>query len=271
MDDKNLKFKINAIKAFIKTNEKYINDSQVEAVATLDESIRVKNENCEIGQQEEDDISAANLNNNKNHNDSNSSIDNLSMNEALDNDNEDSQFSNTSLSNNIKPNGIKKPAYSYAQLIAQAILSSNEKQLTLNQIYMFISRTYPYYKLNDKGWQNSIRHNLSLNRYFVKVARHQNEPGKGSFWRVDDKCEAKVIEQAYQSKRSRSITSYNDATTNNNNEMKRNLENNHTEVDASLSPLSNATAVTLPSPTLSLNQKDSNDIDVSQQMGKLFY
>jgi hypothetical protein len=71
---------------------------------------------------------------------------------------------------------------------------------------MFISKMYPYYKLNDKGWQNSIRHNLSLNRYFVKIARQQNEPGKGSFWRVDDKCESKVIEQAYQRKRTRSIT-----------------------------------------------------------------
>ena len=102
-------------------------------------------------------------------------------------------------------NSGKKPPYSYAQLIAQAISSSDEQQLTLSQIYSFIASKYNYYKLDDKGWQNSIRHNLSLNRHFVKVARNQNEPGKGSFWRIEPTNEIKVIEQAFNRK-SRSST-----------------------------------------------------------------
>jgi len=106
---------------------------------------------------------------------------------------------------NYSSGSTKKPPYSYAQLIAQAISSSDEQQLTLSQIYSFIASKYNYYKLDDKGWQNSIRHNLSLNRHFVKVARNQNEPGKGSFWRIEPTNEIKVIEQAFNRK-SRSST-----------------------------------------------------------------
>lgn len=98
-----------------------------------------------------------------------------------------------------------KPPYSYAQLIVQAIASAQDKQLTLSGIYSYITKHYPYYRTADKGWQNSIRHNLSLNRYFIKVPRSQEEPGKGSFWRIDPQSESKLIEQAFRRRRQRGV------------------------------------------------------------------
>ncbi|XP_071039221.1 forkhead box protein K1 isoform X2 [Parasteatoda tepidariorum] len=99
----------------------------------------------------------------------------------------------------------QKPPFSYAQLIVQAISSAQDRQLTLNEIYSYITKNYPFYRTADRGWQNSIRHNLSLNRHFVKVPRPQEEPGKGSFWKIDSQSESKLIEQAFRRRRQRGV------------------------------------------------------------------
>ncbi|KAI8073379.1 fork head domain-containing protein, partial [Gongronella butleri] len=78
-----------------------------------------------------------------------------------------------------------KPPYSYATLIAHALLSSEHRRLTLSDIYQWITQHYPFYTMSEHGWQNSIRHNLSLNKAFVRLQRSSSQcSGKGSFWTI---------------------------------------------------------------------------------------
>jgi forkhead protein FKH len=46
--------------------------------------------------------------------------------------------------------------------------------------------------------QNSIRHNLSLNRAFDKVARSTDEPGKGMKWQIVPEAREEMIRTAYK-------------------------------------------------------------------------
>ncbi|KIW88720.1 uncharacterized protein Z519_10766 [Cladophialophora bantiana CBS 173.52] len=91
-----------------------------------------------------------------------------------------------------------KPPFSYATMIAQAIFSSEEEKLTLSNIYSFIADKYAFYRHSNSGWQNSIRHNLSLNKAFQKVPRRTDEPGKGMKWQI-----APEFRQEYWKKQAR--------------------------------------------------------------------
>ncbi|GAA6001417.1 hypothetical protein JCM10207_006656 [Rhodosporidiobolus poonsookiae] len=82
-------------------------------------------------------------------------------------------------------NPFAKPPYTYASLIAQAVQSSEAKKLTMHEVQEWIVGRWPYFKDNQNGWQNSIRHNLTPARGFLKVVRRADEPGKGSFWQID--------------------------------------------------------------------------------------
>ncbi|CAL5874124.1 uncharacterized protein PFLUO_LOCUS8411 [Penicillium psychrofluorescens] len=86
-----------------------------------------------------------------------------------------------------------KPPYSYATLIGMSILRALNRRLTLAQIYKWISDTFSYYKNSDAGWQNSIRHNLSLNKAFIKQERPKDDPGKGNYWAIEPGMEMQFL------------------------------------------------------------------------------
>lgn len=86
-----------------------------------------------------------------------------------------------------------KPPYSYATLIGMAILRSPNRKLTLSQIYQWINDTFRWYGQSKSGWQNSIRHNLSLNKAFRKQERPKSDPGKGHYWLVEPGCEHQFL------------------------------------------------------------------------------
>ncbi|KZW03669.1 winged helix DNA-binding domain-containing protein, partial [Exidia glandulosa HHB12029] len=59
-----------------------------------------------------------------------------------------------------------------------ALKGSPKGRLTLEEMYKAIEERFPFY-MTYKPYRNSIRHNLSLNSMFIKVARPITDPGKG--------------------------------------------------------------------------------------------
>ena len=61
-----------------------------------------------------------------------------------------------------------KPNLTYPQLIAEALRNSPDDMLFLSDIYQAICTKYPYYKMENKKWQDAIRYTLSVNKRFTQ-------------------------------------------------------------------------------------------------------
>ncbi|KAI9755779.1 MAG: hypothetical protein M4579_004142 [Chaenotheca gracillima] len=73
----------------------------------------------------------------------------------------------------------------YAKLIYRALMSVPEHKMVLKEIYdWFIAHTDKNKNPSEKGWQNSIRHNLSMNGAFRKVEQEpsSDDTKKGFIW-----------------------------------------------------------------------------------------
>ena len=66
-----------------------------------------------------------------------------------------------------------------------AIESSPTKSTALNEIYRWMTPNYSYFAPNNKTWKSTIRHNLAVNKAFVKKPRPESSKGLGCLWTVD--------------------------------------------------------------------------------------
>ncbi|KAJ3359690.1 hypothetical protein HDU91_004837 [Kappamyces sp. JEL0680] len=84
----------------------------------------------------------------------------------------------------VMESGTPRPVLSYNELIIEAINSTECGMMSLQEIYDYIQDAYEYFKSTTVAWQNSIRHNLSVQKIFERVPRPANMPGKGGLWRL---------------------------------------------------------------------------------------
>ncbi|KAJ1330116.1 hypothetical protein BSLG_009700 [Batrachochytrium salamandrivorans] len=75
-----------------------------------------------------------------------------------------------------------RPEHSYLRLITEAISSSECGMMSLQEIYDYIKENYVYFRTAPQTWQNSIRHNLSVQKVFEKKPRPHTRAGKGGMW-----------------------------------------------------------------------------------------
>ncbi|KAJ7504481.1 hypothetical protein B0H11DRAFT_519826 [Mycena galericulata] len=94
------------------------------------------------------------------------------------------------------PYSDQRPQYSYAALIGQAILSSQDHRLTLQEIYEWIVTVYPHYKRGERTWMNSIRHVLSTTVHFRKISRERSA-GR-SHWAIFDEDLECFVDKGYR-------------------------------------------------------------------------
>uniref|UniRef100_A0A8C3NAZ0 Forkhead box protein L2 n=1 Tax=Geospiza parvula TaxID=87175 RepID=A0A8C3NAZ0_GEOPR len=76
----------------------------------------------------------------------------------------------------------RRPPYSFVALITMAIRASPGQRLPLSGIYAYIAERFPFYRGPSRQWQNSVRHNLSLNPCFRRLPCRRGRAGE---WVLD--------------------------------------------------------------------------------------
>ncbi|XP_041316193.1 forkhead box protein E3-like [Pyrgilauda ruficollis] len=94
----------------------------------------------------------------------------------------------------------QRPPYSFVALITMAIRASPGQRLPLSGIYAYIAERFPFYRGPGRQWQNSVRHNLSLNPCFRRLPCRRGRPGE---WALDPAFQDMFPEGNYLRRRRR--------------------------------------------------------------------
>ncbi|KAJ5750417.1 hypothetical protein N7533_007445 [Penicillium manginii] len=93
----------------------------------------------------------------------------------------------TSFGENSEEDPMTEPPYS--ALIYDALKDAPQRKLTLQDIYGWFQRnTNKDRDPTSRGWQNSIRHNLSMNQGFEAIKGEGKDNKPVNFWRLTDKA-----------------------------------------------------------------------------------
>ncbi|KAK0669062.1 hypothetical protein QBC41DRAFT_224668 [Cercophora samala] len=90
-------------------------------------------------------------------------------------------------SNNNNNNKNEEP---YAKLIYRAFMSKPNHAMTLQEIYQWFRDNTDKGKDDTKGWQNSIRHNLSMNMAFTKRERKSSNASQSDPPSTEERSES---------------------------------------------------------------------------------
>jgi len=100
---------------------------------------------------------------------------------------------------NQEDSNVEPQFPSYTAMIAQAILSTKDKKITLGGIYEFIEYRFKGLEKRVKGWRNCVRHNLSLNECFIKLGR--SDCGRGNDWAIHPNYLESFLRGEYRKRR----------------------------------------------------------------------
>ncbi|CAG8673307.1 4160_t:CDS:2, partial [Racocetra fulgida] len=117
----------------------------------------------------------------------------------------------------LKPkDSNRKPLYTYASLIGQAILQAPNRRLPLNEIYEWIMATYPFYKKENKGWQTGdkdVSSECSISGAPVSKVKNRNTTTPSKVKVSDEKYEG---QQQYANNDSNEYSNIQDTIMNSN-------------------------------------------------------